>query len=211
MNRTFLAAMTVIIILALTGCGNDHNNPPPLIVTQISSNPAIDGYIISNGTVTVIEGMTLSVQSVFAGIDPVTSHEFRAFLDFSLASVPLNAIINSATLDIFIDSVSPGAVIPIRIDLVSFPPPLIPTDFDRISGLPPLASIIGPSLTSANAQTYVLIDVTPLMVTAQNQALPSFQIRILEDLGPVTPGLFEIDDRTSDRATFAPLLTVSFF
>ncbi len=156
-------------------------------------------------------------QSLFAGVVPATLDESRAFLDFPLGGpngVPLNASIVSATLDIVIDSISPGAAVPLRIDLISFPPPLIATDFDRIIQ-PSLASVVGPVITSADVfvpalNNHVLIDVTPLMVQAQVQAVPNFQIRILDDSG--TPGLIEIDDSTgANRLNFAPLLTVQFF
>lgn len=221
MKRKYLVAIMIFISLALIGCGHDHSSAPPptIIVTQIFTDQTIDGDILvpfgtpfANGTVT---NLTPTIQSVFAGIVPsTTGDEFRAFLDFPLGGpngVPLNAGINSATLDIFIDSVSPGAAIPIRIDLVSFPPPLIATDFDR-NTLLPLASVIGPLITSADVNNHVFIDVTSLMVEAQNQALPNFQIRILEDFGPVTPGLIEIDDSTgANRAVLAPLLQVEFF
>ena len=41
-----------------------------------------------------------AVPSAFAGVRPSDGAEFRAFLDFPLAGIPLNAIISSATLDI---------------------------------------------------------------------------------------------------------------
>jgi len=224
MKRKCLAAIMVFTSLVLIGCGHDYSSaPPPPIVTQIFSDSVIDGYIlvpsaspVSSGTIT--EGMTLTVQSVFAGIDPSTGDEYRAFLDFPLGGqngVPLNASIVSATLDIVIDSVSvsPGAAIPIRVDLVSFPPPLIVTDFDR-NTLTPLASVIGPLITSADVNNHVFIDVTPLMVAAQIQAVSNFQIRVLEDFGPPVPlpGLIEIDDSTgANRTALAPLLQVQYF
>lgn len=220
MKRKYLAATLVFISLALIGCGSNNSSsaPPPPIVTQIFTDQVIDGDIlvpfgtpIANGIVT--EGMTLTVQSVFAGIDPTTQgNEYRAFLDFPLGGqngVPLNAVISSAIIDIFIDSISPGASITIRIDLVNFPPPLIATDFDRNS-LQALASTIAGPITSADVNNHVFIDVTGLMVEAQNQALPNFQIRILEDSGP--PGLIEINDTTgANRAALAPLLQVQYF
>ncbi len=222
MKRTFLAAMTVTLIFALTGCGNDHNNPPPPIATQIFTDQLVDGDILvpfglpaSSGIVT---NLTSTIQSVFAGVVPATGDEYRAFLDFPLGGpngVPFNASIVSATLDIVIDSVSAGAAVPITIELISFPPPLIAADWDR--GIqPPLASVLGPVITSADVfvaalNNHVFIDVTPLMVQAQVQALPNFQIRILEDSGAV-PGLIEIDDSTgANRLNLAPLLTVQFF
>jgi len=220
MKRKYLAAIMVLISLALIGCGHDHSSAPPstTIITQIFSDSAIDGDIlvpfgspISSGIIT--EGMTLNIQSVFAGIDPATGDEYRAFLDFPLGGqngVPLNASIVSATLDIVIDSVSvsPGAAIPIRIDLVSFPPPLITDDFNSA---PLLTNPFVTSITSADVNpNHVFIDVTALMVEAQNQALPNFQIRLLNNSG--TPGLIQIDDSTgANRVALAPLLQVEYF
>jgi len=58
----------------------------------------------------------------------------------------------------------------------------------------------------------VSIDVTSLLVQAQQLQLPDFQVRILEDLGPAIPVLIEIDDTTgANRASQAPLLTVTYF
>src|SRR5947208_2501952 len=99
--------------------------------------------------------MSPTVQSVFAGIDPVTRTEFRAFLDFPLTGaggIPGNAIIDSAFLDIYVNSIQPNVgTIPILIELVSFQPPtLLATDFDR-SIQPALASVVvSPPLTQAD-------------------------------------------------------------
>jgi hypothetical protein len=55
------------------------------------------------------------------------------------------------------------------------------------------------------------LDVTPLMVKAQQLNLQDFQIRIMEDLGPAVPVLMEINDTTgSNRSTRAPLLMVTY-
>jgi hypothetical protein len=216
MKKTLLSAIMVFMILALTGCGHE-NNTTPTIVTQILSDPAFDGYITqtSSTTFTVTQGMTLSppaVQSVFAGIDPVTFEESRAFLDFPLTGangVPGNAVIVSATLDIVIDSIQPPpGIIPIRIDLVSFPQPLIESDFSRTT----LATTtIFPSISSADVGQHVFVDMTSLMTQAQNLGLLDFQIRILLDFSAVS-GLIEIDDTTgSNRVFLAPLLQVEYF
>jgi hypothetical protein len=219
MKRTILAALIMLITLALTGCGDGGSSPPPTFVTQIFSNPALDGDIVQEltGARTVTQGMTLSplvVQSVFAGIDPADGAEFRAFLDFPLTGaggVPSNAIIVSAFLDIFIKDIQPRAgTIPILIELVSFQPPtLLVSDFDRAI-LRPLATITT-QVFQTDFRQHVLVDVTPLMAEAQSLGLVNFQIRIL---GLVSPGLIEIDDTTTtlaDRDLFAPLLTVTYF
>jgi hypothetical protein len=218
MKRKFLAAIIVFISIALTGCGGGGSSAPPATVfsTQILSDPAFDGDITVpiSGPIVIAQGNT---QSVFAGINPFTLDESRAFLDFPLTGaggVPGNAVIVSATLDIVITNVTlptPFDTVPLRIDLVSFPQPMIATDFN-VNILLPLASItIAPGISSADIGNHVLIDVTSLMVSAQNLGLLNFQIRILEDLGPVTPGLIEINDTTGvNRVDLAPLLRVDF-
>jgi len=164
--------------------------------------------------------MSPTVQSVFAGRDPAAlPDEYRAFLDFPLTGpngVPLNAVIVSATLDIVIDSVSlqsPGDTIPIRIDLVSFQPPtLIASDFDLGIQSALATTMIVPPISFMDVNHHVFVDVTSLMVQAQNLGLPDFQVRILEDPLAPFPGLIEINDTTGpNRGTLAPLLQVEYF
>jgi hypothetical protein len=208
-------------VLSLSGCGggDDNIDSTPTVTTQILSDSRFDGDIekISETDFTVTQGMSSSVQTVFAGIDPVALTEFRAFLDFPLSGsggVPANAAIDSAFLEIFVDDLQPPAgKLPLRVDLVAFQPPtLIATDFDR-TAQPALASVIvTPDISSSDVGKFVPIDVTALMVEAQRRGLVDFQVRIMEDLGPPIPVLMVIDDSTgSDRASRAPLLTVTYF
>ena len=92
---------------------------------------------------------------------------------------PGNAIILSATLDIVINNVflqSPIDTIPIRIELVSIPGlTLVQDDFSR-SFLSAIAfTTIVPPISSAYVGNHVTIDVTSLMVQAQNLGLLYFQ------------------------------------
>jgi hypothetical protein len=223
MKRMFPAIIMVCISLVLIGCGGGGGSIAPAnIVTQILSDPSVDGTIVKDpitGVFSITQGMTSTVQSVFAGIDPATLAESRAFLDFPLTGaggVPGNAVIVSATLDILINSISPYPLtntIPIRIDLVSFQPPLlVGTDFDRTIQ-PALATItITPPISQADFGQHIFIDVTSLMIETQRLGLVDFQIRIMEDLGPVTPGLLEINDTTGPNEAFlAPLLEVTYY
>jgi hypothetical protein len=207
--------------ISLTGCGGNDGSggPPPAITTQILSDAAFDGDIeqTSPTTFIVTQGMSENVQSVFAGIAPGALTEFRAFLDFPLTGaggIPGNAMIESAFLDIHIDSLQPiTGTIPILVELVSFQPPtLLDTDFDR-TVQPPLAfERITPPFYQADVGTNVSIDVTSVLVQAQQLQLPDFQLRIMEDLGPAIPVLIEIDDTIGvNRGSFAPLLTVTYF
>ena len=218
--RTITIVLACCAAIGLAGCGGDGSSPPPpAITTQISSDPGFDGDIeqTSPTTFTVTQGMSPSVQSVFAGIYPATGTEFRAFLDFPLTGpggVPGDASIDSAFLEIFVNDLQPiDGSIPILVDLVSFQPPtLIATDFDRTLQ-PPLASTrISPPISRLDVGRYVTVDVTSLMIEAQRSRLPDFQVRIMEDLGPPIPGLIAIDDTTgANRSARAPLLTVTYY
>jgi len=219
MKRMILAVLSAFMILSLAGCGDGGNHPPPLFSTTILSDPVYDGDIQKDplsGVFSVTQGNT---QSVFAGIQPVSGVEYRAFLAFHLTGpngVPGNAIIDSAFLDLVISSIAPQPLIgtiPIRIDLVSFrPPDLVGSDFDRTIQ-PALATVtVFPPISQADFGRHISIDVTPLMIEAQRLGLLDFQVRIMEDLGIVTPGLIEINDTTGvNRSTLAPLLQVTYF
>jgi hypothetical protein len=215
------AAWISAALLGLSGCGgggDGSGSGPPQIVTQILSDPVYDGDIeqSSPGVYVVTQGMSSSVQSVFAGIDPVAGTEFRAFLDFPLSGpggVPGNAFIDSAFLEVFVNHVEPASgSVPIRVELVEFQPPtLIGTDFDRAVQLPLAAALVQGDVTSADVGHFVPVDVTQLMLRAQQLGLLDFQVRVMEDLGPPLFTLMEIDDSTgSDRSSRAPLLTVTY-
>ncbi len=220
MYAKFQAVTAACALLALGGCGGgDGGTPPPTYTTQIFSDPALDGDIqqTSASSYVVTQGMSPTVQSVFAGIDPASQTEFRAFLTFPLtgnSGVPLNASIDSAFVELYVDDLQPaGTRLPLLVELVSFQPPtLLGTDFDR-TAQPPLAAVrLSPPISSSDVGTLVPIDVTPLMVQAQRLGLSDFQIRIMEDLGPAIPVLMEIDDTTgTNRSQRAPLLTVTYF
>ncbi|HTF99272.1 MAG TPA: hypothetical protein VK654_01640 [Nitrospirota bacterium] len=212
MRNGLTASLVLFISLSLVGCGHDHGHHRA-IVTQILSDAANDGDIAleSGPTYTVSQGNT---QTVFAGVDPATLAEYRAFLDFSLVGqdgVPFDAFIDSAILDIFIDNVDPNPLtgtIPIRIDLVYFQPPGLTSS--NFSQNPILSRTINPPISQADYANHVYIDVTDMMAEVQRRGLPDFQVRISSDT--LSPGLIIINDTTgSNRNSQAPLLQVSYF
>ncbi len=229
MKRAFLSALMVVVSTALIGCGGGDHIGQATFTTQILSDPVYDGDIAltTSNSFTITQGNT---QIVFAGINPApgtdSGTEYRAFLDFPLTGangVPGNAVIVSAFLEILIDSVllqTSGDTIPIRIDLVDIQPPapLIDSDFYRnlpTSTAPVLATTtISPPISLSDNGHFVTVDVTSLMVQAQNLGLPDFQVRILEDNSVLgfPPGLIGINDVTgANRGAFAPLLQVSYY
>jgi hypothetical protein len=211
MKRLLFALAILGMICAVTGCGG--GNSRNFTVKEILSDETVDGYIVEDpatGNLTVTEVTRDLQSSVLAGIDPVSLKEYRAFLYFPLQNVvPGRANIESASLDIFVRSILPrNGIIPIRLELVSFTPPLAQSDFDR-QLLPALAAVtIFPSINATEVGEHVVIDVTHLMDVAQSLGLADFQVRVMEDPGALAQGLIEIDDSSSDTA---PLLRVRYF
>jgi hypothetical protein len=209
------------ILSCLGGCGGGDGGgyaAPQQVVTHILSDPAYDGDIeqTSSTSFTITQGMSGSVQTVLAGIDPTAGTEFRAFLDFPLGGpdgVPGDAIIDSAYLEVLVDNLIPSnGSLPVRVELVEFQPPtLTPEQFDR-SAQPALGAVlVSGDVTSADVGQYVSVDVTTLMAQAQQLGLTNFQVRVMEDLGPAIGVLMEMDDTIqSDRPQRAPVLTVTY-
>jgi hypothetical protein len=204
-----------LITISLAGCivvvDDRHDDPPPTFVAEISSDVEADGDIAFTAPSTYTISSALGAGDVLAGIDPASGDEFRGFLDFPLREshgVPLDAAIESATLEIYISSVSVSSDdrnLPFIIDLVAFQPPTLHVDdFDREVQSPLLTMPF--DFYSTDAGATVVIDVTALMIEAQSEGLPDFQLRFLLDFS-ATSGLIEIDD--SDLQT-APYLTVTY-
>jgi hypothetical protein len=167
-----------------------------------------DGDIeVASNLTTVTQGIS---RSVFVGIDPLTLTETHAFLDFPLTGIPVNAGIYSAHLDIVIDNLQPGlASVPILIDLVSYPQPLLAADF---SGAFLKSTTIAPPITAADVGHHVTVNVTALMQEAQFRGLSHFQLRLLSGSGGTATGLVEINDSTGvNRSALAPQLTIEYY
>ena len=207
-----------VLILAafvLNGCGgsNDESSGTlPVYVSDITSDIGADGDIglALDGTYTI--SSALDMGNILAGVDPVTGEEFRGFLDFPLRGVdgiPPDAVIESATLEVYISGMSdssPDRIYPFLIDLVAFQPPILITDdFNRVAQ--PSLLTMPVDFYPSDVGNFVSIDLTALMDEAQMEELPDLQLRFLLDFSE-TSGLIEIDD--SDLET-APLLKVSYF
>src|SRR5690242_12373766 len=78
--RVGVAIGVVCALLCVAGCGGNDDGVPPQVVTQIPSDARFDGDIeqTSATSYTITQGMSPSVQSILAGVDPATGNEFRA-------------------------------------------------------------------------------------------------------------------------------------
>ena len=214
-SRALIYVVFFLVILALNGCSScddDCDDPLPLYVADITSDIDADGDIGWTLDDTYIISSVLDTGNVIAGIDPLTGEEFRGFLDFPLRGadgIPINAAIESASLEIYISGMtdSPsGQDLPFLIDLVAFQPPvLIADDFSRV--FQPALLTMPVDFYPSDVGSFVVIDVTALMDKAQMEGLPDLQLRFLLDFSEIS-GFIEIDDNELDTA---PLLTVSYF
>jgi hypothetical protein len=204
MKKLLLVTVLAGLLLALVGCG-DHHSEPQLFTTDVLSNKAFDGDIEVSSTQPTL--ITQNADNVFVGLDPVAGSETRGFLDFSLGKIPVNAVIESATLSIFINNItflSPTGTIPIQVDLVSYDPlNLIGGDFNQVSIL---STSFQPALNLSDVGKDVVIDITPLMAEAQRQRLRLGALQLRLSSLSTAAGVVEINE-----TTVAPLLTVSYF
>lgn len=216
LKHRFVRGLALFVTSALlAGCwasGDASEEAAPIFVSTILSDQAADGDIAFSPPASFTVSSALTSGNVLAGVDPGSGDEFRGFLDFPLRGphgVPSGAIIDSATLEIFINSLTiplPDTTLPLLIDLVSFQPPaLIPGDYDRQAQ--PALLTMPFDLFQSDVGAFVVIDVTALMDEAQIEGLPDFQLRLLLDF-IAAAGLVEIADASAGTA---PLLTVTYF
>jgi hypothetical protein len=199
----------VMIFIAACGAGEDSRT---IFVAQIFSDQTVGGDIAfdpARKTFTITNGP----ETLFFGIDDLNPNlpEYRAFIDFPLDGsngggiVPANAVIVSATLELFIKEVSFATVVPTLLDLVQYPfSGLMPQDFNSH----PLA-VRRLDFFRSDQGKPVAIDVTPLMREAQRLGLSDFQVRFLLDFSVSDIGFVGIEDLRSIIIT-APLLTVEY-
>ena len=212
MRRLLYFGVAAILLLSLSGCGGGGGDSRTIFVAQIVSDKPADGDIAFDP---VLQTFTIAngPDTLFFGIDDndLNLPEYRAFLDFPLNGstggdiVPSNAVIVSATLEVFVTEVSFATPIPTLLDLVEYPiTGLRAQDFSS----PPLA-FRSLDFFLADQGKYVAIDVTPLMREAQRLRLPDFQVRFQMDSSLTDFGFIGLDDRPTVTLT-APLLTVEY-
>ena len=205
------------VMISITACGGGGgggggDSSRPIFVAQIFSDQPTDGDIAFD-PVRKIFTITKGPQTLFFGIDDSDPNlpEYRAFLDFPLDGstggdiVPADAVIVSATLELFLNEVSFATTVPTLLDLVPYPlSGLRQQDFDS----PPLMFRQLNFFRSDQGKP-VSIDVTSLMREAQRLRLSDFQLRFLLDFSTSTFGFVGIVDLPNVIIT-APVLNVQY-
>jgi len=207
MRKTWILGLVGVLALLLAGCGGGDNRTSA-VIRSLSDQPA-DGDIGFTPPGAFSISQANDTMNVLYGIDSGGA-EFRAFLDFPLDGssgggvVPLNAVIVSAYIEVFVNNVSFSSSVPTLLDLVPFPiTGLTSVDFDST----PFLTRSPFSILRSDIGNFVRIDVTSLMSEAQRRGLRDLQLRFLLDFVPGASGLVEFDDDLTSRA---PLLTVEY-
>jgi hypothetical protein len=215
MKKFLKLYVIAVVMLSIAACGEhwcwdwECRN---LFVAQIYSNQLTDGHIAFD-PVRQTFTITTRPDTLFFGIDDLDPNlpEYRAFLDFPLDGstggdiIPLNAVIVSATLELFINEVSFATEVPTLLDLVTYPVSgLRSQDFDSSPLVFRRLNFFG-----SDQGKPVMIDVTPLMREAQRLGLYDFQVRFLLDLAVSDIGFVGIEDLPRITIT-TPRLTVEF-
>jgi hypothetical protein len=157
----------------------------------ILSDPLSDGDIAFDPVLSVFT-VTTNVDTLLFGVDSFDRNlpEFRAFLTFPLDGstgqdiVPLGATITNATMELFVTEVSFAGVVSTFMDLIQYGfQNLLAQDFSA-----PVIDFRMLDFFSSDEGNFVLIEITPLVQTAQDLALLDFQIRLSLDDGVSAAG-----------------------
>ena len=211
MKKVLRIGVVAVVMLFIAACGGGGGDSRTIFVAQILSDQLADGDIAFDPVLRIFS-VTNGPDTLFFGIDDLNLDlpEYRAFLDFPLDGftgggvVPLGAIIVSADIEVFVNDILFSSSVPTILELVPFSVTgLTSADFNRsaLATRSPFSINVNPDLGH-----FVRIDVTSLMIEAQNQAFPSLQLRFLPN--SLAPGLVVLDDAVAGRR---PLLTVEYW
>jgi hypothetical protein len=212
MKKFLVLCVIAVAMLSIVACGGGGGDSRAIFVAKIFSDHPADGDIAFDPVLQSFR-ITNGPETLFFGIDDLNPNlpEYRSFLDFPLDGstggdiVPANAVIISATLELFLNKVSFATAVPTLLDLVPYPVSGLRTqDFSS----PPLV-FQRLNFFRSDQGNFVTIDVTPLMHEAQRLGLSDFQVRFLLNSAISNIGFVGIEDRPSITIT-APLLTVEY-
>jgi hypothetical protein len=229
MTKLVHLVLAVLLALTLGGCGGNGDRfivsgpgfvgiddsaadtAPFLVVTyqdpvlgpvtaEILSDPVSDGDIAFDPVRSVFT-VTTNTSPLFFGVDSLDPNlsEFRAFLTFPLDGVtdqdvvPSGVPIISASVELFITEVRFASIVPTFLDLVPYGV-LGAQDFDAA-----FLDFRSLDFFATDAGNFVLIDVTPLMQTAQNLDLLDFQIRFSLDESALPTGVLSARPQAAQK------------
>ena len=215
MRRIFYLGVTAILVFSLSGCGGSDRDARTVFFADVLSDVSVDGDLsLAPGEAVPLITPATAFNEILIGVDGI-GVEYRGFVHFPFDGstagdiIPFDADVRFAYLEFFVSSVNFIGTADFLMDLVSFPPPLVPDDYFRDVTIP-LVSRIFP-MQSDDLDGFVRIDITPLMKEAIRLGLPDFQIRVLLDL-PFTFGQFGVEDIPGRTGTLtAPLLHVEYY
>ncbi|HSL99995.1 MAG TPA: hypothetical protein VK944_07725 [Candidatus Limnocylindria bacterium] len=215
MRRLLYLGVASILVLALSGCGGGGRDTRTVFFAEVLSDVSVDGDLsLAPGEVVPLLTPATAFNEILVGVDGM-GVEYRGFIHFPFDgstagdSIPSDADVRFAYLEFFVSSVNFIGTADFLMDLVSFPPPLVPDDYFRDVTIP-LASRIFP-MRSDDLDGFVRIEITPLVREAIRLGLPDFQVRVLLDLD-FTFGQFGVEDLPGRTGTVtAPLLYVEYY
>ncbi|MBE0604925.1 MAG: hypothetical protein IH610_01405 [Deltaproteobacteria bacterium] len=213
MRKTGILAIVGVLALFFAGCGGGDSRPDLFVFEQLSDQ-TVDADIAYTGVGSPTIFPASSTGTIQVGVDGGGT-EYRGFLDFLIdGKIPYNADVRSAYVEVFVASVPFGANVPVLMELVDFPLPLIATDYFRTPPSPYLPAVLARSIFTFRPSDVfaprvpVRVEVTSLLREALFRAQPEFQLRILLDPAVPGPAIVQLDD---DAAQTAPLLHVEYF
>lgn len=211
MRKLGILGIVGVLALFLAGCGGSSG--PDLFVFEQLSDQTVDADIAVTGVGSPVISPASSTGNIQIGVFG-DGTEFRGFLDFPIDGLPLDADVQSAYIEVFVGSVPFGAIVPVLVELVDFPLPLVASDYFRVPPSPFLPPVLARSIfnfrpsDAVEPRIPIRIEVTSLVREALLRGQPEFQLRILLDPAVTGPGIVQLDD---DAALTAPLLHVEYF
>lgn len=203
MNRLLHICIALVLAAALAGCGGTVTTVSfsDVFDTTNGHSPS-DGYVEDSGSFLSVQGDGIRVQSP-VGLSP----ERRGFVSFSIATIPVGALVNSAQVRLFVDRViqdSPTTPVYLEVYHVYYGSPLLGSDFLAPRTFVTTFTLREPADEGKDLPTFEFFP--ELQLDVDDPAHGYFQLLLISRNGVV-----EIEDsENSFRSGFLPQLDVSY-
>ena len=210
MRKSWMLVLVGVAALFLAGCGGGDSRTNPVVRDIVSMGGSDDGYIGLDA---------LGYYSVFSSDSPYTigvsddpPDSRRGFISFSIASIPADAAIRSATVFLPVLRATPVVGVPgvtILVDMVSFPSLSTLTTQGQMSAVYSATPILlGPSLSilPGDAGYDRTFDAVDALDEALRLGLSRLQVRLTGSSGDVV-----FDDLLQADDTGTPMLRVEYY